>query len=359
MSQFNSRYRLFFKKLTNPSGMSISSPELRIRNFRLERDLLKKASSSFTVLNIPSAIENGDIVGMYDEYGTILYMGIVESMLDSTINTQQIYEIFDDSWLWHNPRKTTLEATLIDIINTDYQNSYDTLLNTIYGDYTLNAISSTNQKLQSQEDRYVTNFASFLYDVYEKYNILLLFDIPFEAETPTINIGKPAYNKLTISNNVAIFRNFTINRNVYETNKLVIYSEETGAYRETWYGSKDGITDNPSSLSRFQKIKTNIIFSDDDINILKASSLRNQMYNHEISCELILNNKLLKFEDLHLGQEVDLFYNGDYYNTILTGYSLECQENAEIEMITLKFGLVRTSLTSKLYKRKYGANNQW
>lgn len=351
MSLYNSRYRLFFKNLTDISGMSISSSELRIRNFRLERDLLKKTSSSFTVLSMPSLVENGDIVGMYDEYGTILFLGVVESIQDNTVNASQIYDIFNDNWLWHNPSLTTIEESLQSIITTDYQNSNDTLLNTIYGDFTLSTISSTNQKLQSQENRYITNFASFLYDVYEKYSIQLLFNIPFEAESPSIEIGIPNYRKLTIGNNSAIFRNFNIQKNVYETNKLVVYSEATGDYRASWYATTSGITDDPSALNRFQKIKTNIVFSDDDINILKASSLRNQMYNHEITCDLVLNNKMLKFEDLKLGQECDIFFNGDYYNSILTGYSLECQENAELEMITLKFGLVRTTLTSKLYKR--------
>ena len=144
---------------------------------------------------------------------------------------------------------------------------------------------------------------------------------------------------------------------MYETNKLIVYSEESGAYRETWYATKNGITDNPSSLDRLQKIKTNIVFSDDAISILKASSLRNQMYNHEITCEMIYDNNLLSFEDLRVGQPVDLFYRGNYYDTILTGYTISIAEKSAIETITLKFGLVRTSLTGKLYKRlakRYG-----
>lgn len=346
-----SLYRLFFKKLTDIEGMAISSPQLRIRSFNLTRDLLKKTSSTFNVVEMPTAVEVGDIVGMYDEYGTILYYGVVNSIQTNSVQTNQILDIFDDNWLWHNPRKATIEATLEDIISTDYQNSSDTLMTEIYGGFDLNTISSTSQTLQTQEDRYTTSFASFLYDVYEKYSIQLLFDIPYEAETPSISIGIPSYDKLTIGNNAEIFRNFDIQRNVYETNKLVVYSEETGEYRATWYGTTSGITDNPSSLNRLPKIKTNIEFSDDDISILKASSLRTQMYNHEISLDLVYNNRLLKFEDLRLGQEADIYYNGDYYNSILTGYSINLSENNDISTISLKFGLVRTTLTDKLFKK--------
>lgn len=346
-----SQYRLFFKKLTDIGGMAISSSQLRIRSFNLSRDLLKKTSSTFNVLEIPTAIEVGDIVGLYDEYGTVIYYGIVDSLETNSVKTNQILDIFDDNWLWHNPRLATIEQSIASIISTDYQNSYDTLMSTIYGAFALNTISSTSQTLQSQDDRYVVSFANFLYDLYEKYSIQLLFNIPYEAQAPSINIGIPVYNKLTIGNNAEIFRNFSIQTNVYETNKLVIYSEETGQYRDTWYGTTSGITDDPSALNRLQKIKTNIEYSDDDINILKASSLRNQMYNHEISCDLVYNNRLLRFEDLRLGQETDLYYNSDYYNTVLTGYSINVNENDDISTISLKFGLVRTSLTDKLFKK--------
>lgn len=351
MSQFNNSYRLFFKKLTNINGHSITSNQLRVRNFKLDRDTLRKTSSSFAVLEIPNAIENGDIVGMYDSYGTILYLGVVTALNTNVVESGQIIDIFDDTWLWNNPRETTIENTLKTIIQNDYQNTNDTLLNTIFDSFDINAISSTNLTLQTEEPMYTVSFSSYLYDIYEKYSIQPIFNIPYSNSRASIDIGIPSYPKLTISNNVQIFRNFTIKSNVFETNKLVVYSEETGTYRATWYGTTNGITDNPSSLNRIPKIKTNIVFSDDDINILKASSLRNEMYNHEITCEMVYNNKLLSLEDLKLGQEVDLYYNSKYYNTILTGYTLQANENQGISTITLKFGLVRDDLTSKLFKR--------
>lgn len=351
MSQSNYGYRLFFKKLTNIEGRSISSSQLKVRSMTLDRDLLKKTTSRFEVLELPTSIELGDVVGMYDSFGTILYTGVVGFLDNNTVQTYQPLDIFEDSWLWHNPKKTSIELTLKDIIQTDYQNSNDVLLNSIFDCFNLNTISATNQTLETREDQYVTDFSVFLYDIYEKYSIQLLFNIPYEESTPSIDIGIPSYEKLVIGNNANIFRNFNIVSNVYETNKMVVYSEETGAYRSTWYGTTSGITDDSASLCRLQKIKTNIIFSDDDINVLKASSLRNEMYNHEITCEMVLDNKLLTLSMLKLGQEADIYYNGQYYNSILTGYNMQMKENEEIVTITLKFGLVRTSLTSKLFKR--------
>lgn len=351
MSQFNNLYRLFFKKRTNISGKSLSSSQLKVRSFTVNRDILTKSSSTFQVLETPIAIESGDIVGMYDIYGTVLFLGVVDYIEDNTVEASQMLDIFDDDWLWNNPSETTLEETLKTIITNDYQNSTDELLNETFGVFDIQTTTSTNQTLESQESQYVVNFSNFLYSIYEKYSIMLNFEIPFEENTPTIQIGIPNYEKLTISNNAFVFRNFDITTNIFETNKLVVYSEDGTTLRGTFYATTSGITEDSEALNRPQKVKTNIVFSDDDLNIVKASNLRNQIYNHEITVEMIIDNQLLSIEDIHLGQEVDLFYNGTYYNTILTGYSIAMTDGIDDGIITLKFGLVRTTLTSKLFKR--------
>lgn len=350
-SEYQNTYRLFFKNLTDIEGRSLSSPQLRVKNFSVKRDILTKQTSSFEVLQMPNAVLNGDIVGMYDSYGSIVFLGVVTEIKDNNVYAEQIIGIFDDNWLWNNPREASIEETLKTIIENDFQNNRDTLMSSIFSSFDITTTSTTNLTLQSQEEHYVTNFMSFLYDVYEKYGILININIPFEQETPTISIGKPNYRKLQIGNNTYAFRNFNIVNEVFETNKLVVYGEENGQYRGEWFTTTSGITDNPSALNRIQRIKTNIIFSDDDLNILKASSLRNQIFNHRIECDLVVENKLLNFDLLKLGQEVDLYYNGDYYNTILTGYQLDMSDGRPSEVIHLTFGLVRTSLTSKLFKR--------
>ena len=213
MSLSNYEYRLFFKKLTNLSSRSLSSPETRIKSFTLDVDALKKATSTFQILQVPQALEIGDVVGMYDSFGTILYLGVVNYIDNDQIQTDQMNDMFEDEWLWNNPRESTLEETLKTIITNDYQNTNDTLMNSIYGVFDLNTISNTTQTLQTQEDRYVTEFSSFLYDIYEKYSIQFKYNIPYEAQRPSIDIGIPQFTKLTISDNTAIFRNFKCVRN--------------------------------------------------------------------------------------------------------------------------------------------------
>lgn len=344
-------YRLFFKKLTDLAGPSISSTQLRVNSFTLRRDKLTKTTSHFDVLEVPTAVENGDVVGMYNSYGTVVFLGVVSYIDNNAIDAEQIYSLFDDEWLWNRPSTASIEGCLEDIINNDFINNRDVLMQTIFSTFDVSTISTTALSIESQDAQYVTNFASFLYDIYEKYSVELLFDIPFAAERPSISIGIPSYTRLKIGNNALIFRNFDIVREVFETNKLVVYSEDGSTFRGEWFTTPSGITDNPAALNRIPKIKTNIIFSDDDISILKASSLRNEIYNHKITCEIVANNKLLPTDTLQLGQPCDLYYNGLYFDTILTGYEYTMAGGMESEVLKLTFGLVRTSLTSKLFKR--------
>lgn len=351
MLAFNNEYRVFFKKLTALNERSLTSSQLRVTNYSINRDLLTKTLSSIEVLELPNAIEIGDVVVMYDKYGTVLFTGIVTKTENNKIECNQSLGIFDDNWKWNRPNVSTIENALKTIITNDYQNSSDSLMRDIFGSFEISTTSSTNLTLETQENRYVVNMENFLYSMYEKYGIVLNFNYSFQVGTPTIEIGTVQASKLTISNNVVIFRNFEIQRNVYETNKLIVYGEENGEYRDTFYATRSGITEDSSALNRPQKIKTNIIWSDDNINVLKASSLRNTIYSHEISVDLVVNNKMLDLSNLKLGQEADIYYDGNYFNSILTGYSMSMSNNVPNETVSLKFGLVRTSLTSKLYKK--------
>ena len=119
-------YRLFFKKLTDLDGKAIISSQSRVKSFTLKRDKLTKCVSKFDVLEVPSAVEIGDVVGMYNSYGTIVFLGVVDLIDDTTISADQIYALFDDNWLWNRPSTASIEGCLEDILNNDFVGSRDT-----------------------------------------------------------------------------------------------------------------------------------------------------------------------------------------------------------------------------------------
>lgn len=340
------QYRAFIKERTDIGGYPIGSSDLRITSFTLKVDALNKAVSTISVMNIPPIVKEGDILCVYSQQGKVIYQGVI-TKLGSTIQCDQIESLFDDDWLWNDRRIDVLEENIKEIIELDFKNSNDPILRSIF-QFDINTVSKTTIKLPSQELNYVKNFTTFIYELFDKYNVRFIFDIDFTPKKPILKIGMEDSTKIKFSNNVNYVLNISKVTEVYETNKLVVYSED-GDYRATFYGTRSGISDNPNQLDRFAKVKTNYVFSNDELNIIKAQNLRNQMYNHEIKVEMVLDNNIYDFWSFKLGQEFDIFIGRDYFNTILTGYELR-YKNELMDTVSLTFGKVRTKLEDKLNK---------
>ena len=347
-------YRGFIKPITALGGLPYGSADLRITEMTIKRDILTKASSTFTVLDIPDEAEVGNVFGCYDNAGKVVYVGVITNIDDKTIQTDQIISIFNDNWKYRDPNVSTIEGKIKDIID-GFGTDSDTLLARIFSQFTTTALTSTTLDLPTQNENYVTNFMDFLFKVYESYQILVDINVSIGQNNPTINIGVPSYTPLLLSDNNNVLRNFNVIKETYETNKLVLYSSD-GQYRGTWYGTPNGITTN-SAADRLPKIRTNIVFSNDDYNTIVADNLSQEMYNHKIELELVLNNKLYDFESFHLGQSFNIFYEKKTYASILTGYELKVNQNGASDVVKLVFGIVRVSLVDKLNKLVRGQQN--
>lgn len=345
-------YRGFIKNITSLGGKALGSADLRIQTMNIKRDILSKAVSEFTVLAIPSAAQEGNVFGVYDDYGKIVYLGVITSISDKTIQTSQIISIFDNNWVWNNPQMATIEETVERILQMDFQGSADSMESDIWSQYSIIVSSATNNFLPSHENNYVCNFMDFIYKLYESYEILFDVNIYYSDFLPTITLYKNTSSPLKLGNNTYALRNFDITRTTEEANKLVIYNSKGTTVRETYYATTSGITTDSTSLNRLPKINTTYVFSDDALADIVAENLPSQMYNHQITCELILKNKLYDFDDFTLGRECDIFYNNEYYNSVLTGYELQMSGEGKAEIVKLIFGKVRYSLDKRLYAER-------
>lgn len=344
-------YRGFIKDITNLAGQSLGSPELRILNLSINRDILSKATSEFEVINIPDAAQEGNVFGVYDDYGTTVYLGVINSINGNVIQCDQIISIFNDNWLWSDPKVATIEETLVQIIQNDFQTNRDEMVKTIFSQFDIVAgTTSVALQLPTQDENYVVNFMQFIFELYESYEILFDINISFNEVRPTITIFKPSFNTIKLGNNTNAVRNFDITTETFETNKIVVYSKDGETFRGEWYGTTSGITQDSTDLNRLPKINTKFIFSDDEDGDIVGEYLAEEMYNHKINVELVLGNKLYDFDTFKLGQVFDIFYNDKYYNSVLTGYKIQVDNEGKADVATLVFGKVRYSLENKLYK---------
>lgn len=339
-------YRGFYKNLNNLSGKSISSADLRIQSMTIKKDLLTSVTSNFTVIQIPTAFTEGNLFGVYDDYGQTVYVGIIKSLEGEDIECEDILSLFNDEWRYNNPTGTTIENKLKSIIANDLGKSSDKYQADIFSSFTITETSATANNLETIDG--TTNLMDYLFSIYTNFGIMLDISASFGESAPTIKIGKPNYTTIKLSNNNNALRNFDITRETQETNKLIVYNADGTELRKTYYATASGITENSESLDRLARIKTKIVFSDDELSDIVANNLTEEMYNHQITVDLVLQNKLYDFDNFHLGQTFEIYYNENIYESVLTGYSITVDDGGKADKIALTFGKVRVTLESKI-----------
>lgn len=70
-------FRAIIKKRTDLQGPQIA--DIPVLEGSVSEDKTQKAKSDFTVINVPDTVQNGDILGLYDETGKFYYWGVITS----------------------------------------------------------------------------------------------------------------------------------------------------------------------------------------------------------------------------------------------------------------------------------------
>ena len=338
------QYRVFIKDCLDLSGLPIANSVCL--TFTINKDLLSVASSDFTLLNMPTNIKEGDILGLSDPYGTVIYTGVIKSIGDN-IQCRAITSIFNDNWKYHDTSDSTIEGKIKRIIEDDFINSSDPMVSDRFP-FTVSVSSSTSGTIEAKDDTAVMDFQTFLMNMYNVYGVITDIKVPFNG-TPTIELKQATHSSIKVGNNALPIQNMTPLTEVFETNKLVIYDKEGTTLRGTYYTTSQGITTNANDPLRLPVTKTKFIFNTDDaLNDIKQENLQEEIYNHKITFDLLLNNGLYDFYDWELGMPIEIWYNGEYYNTIFTKYSMTKEMNIDVTSVSITCGKVRNTLTEKL-----------
>ena len=354
------QYRCFVKDQLN-----LEDPPkafLRVDTFTVRTDLMTNATSSITVLEMPSNINEGDVLVLYDPKGQFLYNGVVNSIEDLTIGCSQMQSFYKGNWIYSTSSQDFLEHEIA-VVLKDYADgklkgsSYvDSLVAQRLGGLMIDYDGATSVHLpstysedgDSSQDQYeVVDMEEFIYSLYEKYGIVFDFEINFTG-TNYVHIKVPTFERIKVGNNMFAIQNMLPITEIEETNKLVIYNSQN-VYRTTYIATKNGIVENPATTAnRFNITNTEIVFSDDPVEDLVANNLPNQMFNHKLEYDLIIRNFIYEFGDFNLGGELDIYYGDEYYDSVLTGYEISKQSNQNITQAHFICGKVRTALTKLL-----------
>lgn len=355
----NDPYRAFIK-----DQLALNSlPKLfvTVDSFDIRRDILTSANSKFTILEKVDDINNGDIFVLFSPEGKILYYGVVSSFEDKVINTSQIQSFYKGNWIYDTHESTYIE-TEFQYLLSQYAQGYqknstyqDPLMNQEKAPLNILTGSETSGKLESGDSNEVVDMEEFIYSLYSNYELILDFNIPYNAweigsqNGGSVTIRKPTSSVVKVGDNAECILDMSPVTKTEETNKLIIYSSE-GVYRTTYVATTtNGIVTEPTSTAgRFGVIDTEIIFSDDELDTIKQANIKEQMYNHKVTFTLILDNNLYDFWSWELGQELQIYKNNDYYNSVFTAYEISKESGKNPISVSITAGKVRTSLVSKL-----------
>lgn len=336
--------------------------------FDLKIDKLTKATASFNVYNMPKNIDDGDILVVYDPMGTVLYNGVINSIQGKIIRTSNMESFYKGEWIYNIHPSTYLEDEIAWLLREYsqgkiYKSSWvDPQVAQRLGGITIRTIGdnfspSISVKLpsdlndQGTENLTQYDMETFIYELYEKYNVIFDFTINFEGEN-FVDIKVPNYTKIKVGNNMYGIQNMSPVTTVEETNKLIIFSMDK-IYRTTYIATKNDIVKQPSSTAnRFNITNTKIVFSDDAESDLVASNLPTTMYNHKLTFDLIVKNFVYQFGDFNLGGELDIYDGDDYYDSVLTGYEISKASNQNITKVKFVCGKIRNKLTQMLTLKK-------
>lgn len=334
-----------------------------VDTFNIKRDIMTKATSSITVLEMASNINDGDVLVLYDPKGTFLYNGVITSISDKTIKCSQMASFYKGRWIYNTSSQTYLEEEIATLLQ-DYADGkmygstwVDDQVATRLGGITIQYIGATSVNLptdlddQGNEKYTQKDMEDFIYELYEKYNIIFDFEINISGAN-YVTIKVPTFDSIKVGNNMYAIQELSPVTEIEETNKLIIYAQDK-SYRATYIATKNSIVKEPSTTAnRFDITNTAIVFSDDPESDLVANNLPETMYNHHVTFMLIIKNFIYQFEDFKLGGALDIYNNDDYYNSVLTGYEIKKNSNQNITEVKMVCGKIRQKLTQMLTLRK-------
>jgi len=331
-------------------------------------DYLSPEDNTITI-RYNSVVKKSDLIRIWR--GAEQYSGIitnvttgngVNSELTSknlmTITYQPWVELFNIDVLFDTDLQgsiTPLEQYLADTIteyfinnSDDKQNipglSVEVLTNTLSWGFHITSV------VAEQHHAVVNLLSSIITRSMEKYQVVLNFDVDFEAKTIVVSIGKNTLAQRTIEADLPniINRAITLQANNNDTNKLIIYNMSDISVSRTYYLHSDGTydtTDNDRVLPVVLEIAGVVPYGEDNFTALAdeyASNLFNSIsYNNLIEIEILNDDKLVKPEELKIGQTLNVISGASSYNTILTGKRIG-------ETTTLICGTIRLDLTKIL-----------
>lgn len=337
---------IFENDFTYRSSIQVGRPKLEIDYLDLVKNKIK----------VPIIdVETGDFIKITSKYTSI--SGIVTNHEDdrkkTTITFKDFMSLFDV--------KVLVDPTLLDTISFEYflkgiiedtfVNNSDTLQN-ITG-LSVSVTSGTTGTIIDLDSNIVNLYDDIVYYAFITYNIVVNFNLDFQAKKVVCTIGKNSATTRVIEAELPniIDKNIDLGIEKESTNKLIIVNEDDESEKIIYFlHTDDSIS--TTDENRIEPVIPETVYASAsgtktfaDVALEKATAtLTATKYNNLIELETTNGDDLVKTRDLAIGQNVSIINDGKSYTTVLTGKKID-------DTTTLIFGAVRKELTKKLNRR--------
>lgn len=340
---------------------------VQVLSASIKEDLMQETATSFKCMNIPSAVQQFCPFVLYDPKGKIIFYGMIDSIEGDTIICKPPISIFNDDYLMLTSDYNAI-ATVAYQIERILNKTGDSFIENKKRAYKLNMVSREmfldadyvcNEHALQIPSNEIINGKDYAIEQFSKFGIGFRYGLQQQYDnnyqlTITPFVPQGFYEKLVISDGMENIQNVVITTEEADCNIVDIYNASGTSLVGTYGITEDNKivkwnnNDSLYTLIAWYKCKRKIVTSDDDPKTLAKENLNTSYYSHQITFDLIFND-LLRFDDIHLGQNVD-FYSGDkLYRSILTAVEYEISEIDDfVNSAKCTLGIVRTSLTAKL-----------
>ncbi len=333
-------------------------------------DYLTNEKSTFTPIGKVEGIKEGDFLiakhGSFDK--TIgasfkpFYFGVISSFelneQESRITTCDLYNLCNFQFSAVRVTGADITAHVTELITKYLLNDPGKNLGNIQ---VVADDSSVSYSYQPSDPPTATNLTEYIVGAFQKYNVVWSVDSLTYAEENALQVNtsvKLITTEIALKNNAYAFLNWEVYVNPgggSDFNKLVIVDSQTTSMVNptvlaTYYIQEDGgITRTLNDQVRLP-VRDKVYIYDtattdaplpDDIARSELSAAR---YSHEITFDLVRDNKILKFDQLEVGILAALTYDTTAYPSVMTGYRVSSSD----PNIGLLFGYVRSTLKQVL-----------
>lgn len=358
-----SAYRMFVKSAADLANMPVANFPLIAGT--MGEDQTSLFTASFTALDIPGNIETGDFCGVYDEYGRIVWRGLITIIKDNHIEARQLQSLFDFPWI-----QKVISAVTYDTVEKQlgyildqaiFDNLGISLLIQAATSFTLTSTTSGARLVAVKSTESVEKSVwKIISEVYDSYNIYPYMSFPFSAGNLQISIGTPTHAKVVIGDNAGITYNIDVGEEESFPNVLrvrALNDDGTWDWGSAWSLLKDGTyaqaQQSPENYYHNVNVKVLKINKNNwDNNLSPQLYLPPLVYNHNIGFDMVLENNLYDFFDWELGMPVDLWKNGKFYGTKFTAWEMSFTDGHPAATVHITCGTARTKLTEVLNAEK-------